>query len=464
MTGGIPPPQPFDGLATIMTSWLPFSKAIFEKAPKESNVVPGFALAFVGVEPYRQIAQEAGVDIDAVKGQLESILAHDTHLKACCGTPEALVYWLDRGFLSVVTAIASRADAPSMDVVLKNFIFQTYTTHYVRGVYFHLYNFTSARDVLDFGDIRITKLYPLQVRTLLGVPQINAHYHPPGVGDFFIHFQETSTNDLESWLASRNEAAFWFVRMLQYFKDGLTYIDYHVPFFTPLWVNQIHRGDGTFYFGSPRRVPYQKSNKFYVLDDTDIERIRELWTVYKDVIAPALSQKSAFRETTLRAGDFFESNFGREQAHERLLALAIALEALFSPSDKQEINFRIAQYASQLVGTEHNRKEMFQKIRAVYDLRSRLVHGSYDVDQFSQGTFVTHDQMDELASIVRQALVRFTVLLIRGLYNTKKGRRQLHEELSLAALDARVADELRRKSDREVILDEVRSRRPVLQK
>ena len=178
---------------------------------------------------------------------------------------------------------------------------------------------------------------------------------------------------------------------------------------------------------------------------------------YKDVIAPVLSQKSAFRETTLRAGDFFESNFGREHAHERLLALAIALEALFSPSDKQEINFRIAQYASQLVGTEHNRKELFQKIRAVYDLRSRLVHASYDVDQFSQGTFVTHDQMDELASIVRQALVRFTALLIRGLYNTKKGRKQLLEELSLAALDARVADELRRKSDREVILDEVRS-------
>ena len=129
MTASIPPPQPFDGLATIVTSWLPFSKAIFEKAPKESNVLPGFALAFVGIEPYRQIAQEAGVHFDAVKQQLESLLVNDTHLKACCGTPEALVYWLDRGFLSVVTAMTSRADAPSMDVVLKNFISQTYATH-----------------------------------------------------------------------------------------------------------------------------------------------------------------------------------------------------------------------------------------------------------------------------------------------------------------------------------------------
>ena len=459
MAESTPAPQPFDGLAAIATSWLSLSRAILEKAPKETYVQPGFALAYIGVQPYRDLAQQAGMNLELVKQQLETILLNDSHLKACCGTPEALVYWLDRGFLSVATAMTGRAGAPSNEVLLSNFISQTYATHYARGIYFHLYNFAAPRDVLDFGDIRIIKLYPIQVRTLLGVPQFNAHYHPPGVGDFFIEFQDRGTDDLGQWFRLRNEAAFWFVRMLQYFKDGLTYIDYHVPFFAPFWVNQIHRGDGTFYVGSPRRVPYQQSSKFYVLDDPESDRIRELWGVYKDIIAPALSQKSAFRETTLRAGDFFESNFGREQAHERLLALAIALEALFSPSDKQEINFRIAQYTSQLVGTEQNRKEMFQKIRDVYDLRSQLVHASYDVDEFSRGTFVTHEQMDELGSIVRQALVRFTVLLIRGLYNTKRGRRRLHDELSLAALDPQVADELRRKSDPEVMLDEVRQRK-----
>jgi len=194
------------------------------------------------------------------------------------------------------------------------------------------------------------------------------------------------------------------------------------------------------------------------LEDSETERIRELWDIYKKIIAPALAKKSAFREMTLRSGDFFESNFGREHAHERLLALAIALEALFSPGDQQEMSFRIALYASQLVGTEENRKAIFQQIREAYNLRSKLVHASYNVDMFARGWFVTHDQIDALSSVVRQALVRFTVLLIRDLYSTGDGRRRLHDELSLAVLDPQASESLRRKSDPEVMLEEVQKR------
>jgi len=232
-------------------SWLSLSKAIIEKAPKETFTPPAFALAYVGVPPYRELAQQAGMNLDSVKQQLDTILRNDPHLKACCGTPEALIYWLDRGFLSVAATVAGKSGAPSNEALLSNFVSQTYATHYVRGIYFHLYNFNAARDVLDFGDVQIVKLQPIHVRALLGVPQFNALYHPPGVGDFFIQFQDTGTDDLGEWLRTRNEKAFWFVRMLQYFKDGLTYSDYHVPFFVPLWVNQIHRGDGTFYVGTP---------------------------------------------------------------------------------------------------------------------------------------------------------------------------------------------------------------------
>lgn len=119
-------------------------------------------------------------------------------------------------------------------------------------------------------------------------------------------------------------------------------------------------------------------------------------------IAGALENKSGkLREATYRAGSYFDESHQKIGCTERLIALAIALESLFSPSDKENLSFRISQSVAQFIGTEATERVcIFESLRAMYGKRSKLFHGTYDVKKYDDGTFVTDDEISEWSSYI----------------------------------------------------------------
>ena len=175
---------------------------------------------------------------------------------------------------------------------------------------------------------------------------------------------------------------------------------------------------GVFFLGSPRRFPYQNGSKQYQINSTDIGELGRWWAAYQ---IPAIRNRlddtrNSMRQADLRAAHYYGWSHTQADPVDRLINLAIALEAMFSPTDKQELSYRIALYAAQLVGeTPQERVDLFKELKGkLYDRRSALMHGSYDVEKYLAGRFVTHDECDNWASIIRRCTLRILTLYLRG--------------------------------------------------
>ncbi|KQS27019.1 HEPN domain-containing protein [Dyadobacter sp. Leaf189] len=60
----------------------------------------------------------------------------------------------------------------------------------------------------------------------------------------------------------------------------------------------------------------------------------------------------------------------------KLAFYVIALECLFSNDDKSEVNHKVSERASHFIGSSpEERIELFKKIKKLYDVRSKFVHG-----------------------------------------------------------------------------------------
>lgn len=161
-----------------------------------------------------------------------------------------------------------------------------------------------------------------------------------------------------------------------------------------------------------------------------------------------------FRQASLRAGDYFESSLRYESPVERLIALSIALEALFSPGDTHEYSFRIAQTASQLLGrSPEQKRQIYKDLRDLYNRRSELMHGTYNVKKVYDGTYVTHEEIERWSSLIRDGVLRFFTLFLRGKC-TRDDLMNFRNELLMSALDPSAAEILQKQSDVDLFLEE----------
>lgn len=150
--------------------------------------------------------------------------------------------------------------------------------------------------------------------------------------------------------------------------------------------------------------------------------------------------------------ELYGSSFYQLDEAQRLLHLTFALEALFSPSDNQELSFRIRQYASQFVGeTADERQQIFDTVKQAYGYRSKLVHGSLDVSSYINDTLTTATDNNELASVVRRSILGMLALLFSGRRNLKDHNKEkcIHRELELGALKTEITEQLRKESNPE---------------
>jgi hypothetical protein len=142
------------------------------------------------------------------------------------------------------------------------------------------------------------------------------------------------------------------------------------------------------------------------------------------------------------AADLFEKALeGPSVAPElRLILMMMALESLFSSDDKSELAFRMSLRISVLIGSnDAHRKEIFETLKDLYDVRSRLVHGSWY--RGSKGFVRVSDiQLGVLRNVVRASILYFVAL-------KERPKEQLLSTLDRAVFDRREIEELRLKAN-----------------
>lgn len=404
----------------------------------------------------RRDFQTAGFDGAAVRHGLERILETDKQLRECCVGTLPLAHCFDLAFITSATLlIVSDPHSKLLDDLYQEFETTIYGQGRFRAISLcHLFNFQSDESSLKFVDVRVERLDGPTISRILGERSAASFIHPAGTGDYFIVSErEGPCEDHIKWIFEEKSRAELFTHVLQYFKDGVVHIDYAAPHFLPEWVNQIRKW-GIFFVGTPRRLPYEGGQRFYVVLDREREAISRWWRAYQkpDIFQRVGDLRHTLRQAGLRAADYFETSHAQEKPADRLISLAVALEALFSPDDKGEFTFRIAQSLSQLVGTTaEERATLFRATKTFYSRRSELIHGQYDIEAYLKGQFVTHSECEQWASPIRRAILRFLVLHLRGL----KHRDEVLNELSLAAFDQDASERLRQESDPERLLTEI---------
>ncbi len=400
--------------------------------------------------------QAAGFNGEGAVAELEQILAQDRHLRECCPTVGHLVHWCDLSFIErALLLVQLNAPEEHMARLHEEFSATTYHQGRFKSVALsHLFNVAAEEPSLRIADVQLERLDSPTISGILGEASIQSFIHPPGCGDYFmVSEREGPCDDLATWLFEEKRKAEMFAQVLQYFKDGVVHVDYAVPHFLPQWVNEI-RKFGIFFVGSPRRTPHEGGELPYRVARPEIVEIARWVQAYS---LPRVRERlddtrNTMRQAGLRAGEYYEHSHTQEKAVGRMVTLAIALEALFSPDEKGEFTFRISQGVSQMVGsTPDERSELFREMKRFYGLRSQLVHGQYDVEDYYNERFVTHADCDRWASVIRLAILRFLALYLRGCSN----KQTVQTRLSSAALDSLEAERLREESDPSRLLNEL---------
>jgi hypothetical protein len=291
-----------------------------------------------GAEDERKRFTEIGFPGEQMANEVRATFAEDKDLALCCRSPLALSYVLDKYFVRPAADLISENASARLGELYAAF----QNTIYGQGpfklvVYSHIFNLNSALEDIELGGIRLMKLSPERVTTLLGepvVPSALSFLQPPDVGNVFLVQEEAGDRKDEfKWFTERHLRSMDLLRALQYSMDGVIHIDYSAPHFLPLWVNELRRSAGLFFLGTPRRMPYQGGTRFVTLTEGDLTELRRRMGVYlSEPMGRLLADETpAFRQASLRAGDYYEKSLTYESPIERLVSLAIALESLFSP-------------------------------------------------------------------------------------------------------------------------------------
>jgi hypothetical protein len=128
------------------------------------------------------------------------------------------------------------------------------------------------------------------------------------------------------------------------------------------------------------------------------DHVEDLATLYARLKRPR--QEKQF----LLALDRFNRGAERQKYEDRLIDYWVALEALFSPADQQELRYRLAlRIAYLLADSAAERLTLYDAVRGSYDARSAVVHGRAPKVSMEDITGDTED-------ILRRALRRILFL------------------------------------------------------
>lgn len=146
------------------------------------------------------------------------------------------------------------------------------------------------------------------------------------------------------------------VRLMRLHKEG----DIRIP----IQYLYFYQGDKIRRFQKGGTISHISSD-IYHIEDSDLEKLEKMIT------ETSLPFKLTFLQL---AFDNFEESYNVLRRELSFLSLMISLEILYNLGDR-ELRYRISRNAAVFLGkTKDESIEIFIRIRALYDLRSRIVH------------------------------------------------------------------------------------------
>lgn len=392
-----------------------------------------------------------GFDGDHLKQQLEVLFASDSHLASCCKTVWMLTKCLSSLFLNHMISDTSDERFATAFSAFSEYI---YCEPYRVFALHHLYNFDADIDEFQLDGTVFTRFSQRDVIFVLESEIVFNLFHAEGVGEFYAYREilgdEKDQEEFFKHLNLNYEIVTESIGLLQFVKDGLVYSDFNFLNYKPSWVNKLFPPHPV---GNPRRLLYDDGRSFYRLAEDDVTKVATWLRIWRsNESQKQLEEQSNLGSLIRLAIELYSSSFYQLDEAQRLLHLTFALEALFSPSDNQELSFRIRQYASQFVGeTADERQQIYNTVKRAYGDRSKLVHGSLDVSSYINDTLTTATDNTALASVVRRSLLGMLALLFSGRRNLKDHNKEkcIHRELELGSLDTELAEKLRKESNAE---------------
>lgn len=402
----------------------------------------GFALT------HPAIFEQAGLPV-----LIEQLIAADPHLVKTCITPARLGLTLDILVLNSLAAEPAALQNIRDESIRDHLLNEIYSAPYSRTFYGRLYNVQSDACPLsvDLLDGELKKMPTGDIPDLTGELTPTSTLHRTDTGDVFIIFRDQGSEDELHWWERCWGKAHQFIGVLKYVKANIVDLDYSALSHTPDWVNRIRRY-GIGIAGRPRlevqALPYMLSH------DDHSTALRYLAAVFahRELLE---NTKPKLYQATRTAGDFYESYHRRETSVERLISLAIALEALFSPDTKQEIATHLSLTVALFLGENRTAaRDIAPFIKKIYDARSKIMHRGEDPFSAAhgKGAMMTESDLRRLADLVREAILRALTLHARGEYAGK--REPFLRDLLAAVFDDEKLARVREQSDWEKYLKE----------
>jgi hypothetical protein len=179
--------------------------------------------------------------------------------------------------------------------------------------------------------------------------------------------------------------------------------------------------------GTPRKEK-APSGLYCMLTSSDSEDISVIWNAVKKYSDISREDQSRLKRAIGIAAEFFEESHRKVSRIERFANLMIALEALYTPSDKSELTLRVSQTCAILVAgassseTPHN---IYRFLKSMFARRGKLFHGNYDVNSLDPETSINDEELRELYALVRKSIMAFKCLYIRGARQLDEVRKKL---------------------------------------
>jgi len=448
-----PSPGVRDCLLTIITGWRDTIQALTNAGKLTLLPASERFSYFVTIDGMDESELKQNTQASALKDQipelpfaqrslkecLDRTLTLDTQIRAMCALPWGLAKAMD---LLLFDAGSNQTHEAALSHLLERFFEEPFQ----RMALIHLYNLRTDEPEIKLPSIncRILTLTESDVPFLTGETTLTSKLHYSHTGNCFLVFETNEIEESDSWLGDQWQKASDFVDFLRYLQSTIVDVDYACRFYKPTWVNNI-RKYGIDLMGRPR---WFQQTEVYHLSNELLPKLQAfLQTV--ETLQPILSDLSSDLRRSLRlAGLRYETHHTKDSLVEQLVDLSIALEALFSPSDRTELSFRISQGVALVLGnTTTQRRELYDLVRRMYKERSAFVHGGKDPIETGS---VTAEDIRRLSDVVRRAILAFGTLFVRG----ERSRERLHKQIEIASFDSSKADELRKQCDIETFMAE----------
>jgi len=171
-------------------------------------------------------------------------------------------------------------------------------------------------------------------------------------------------------------------------------------------------GDSFFYFLNPFHVGFMQRCTEMTVDYQIMEQYKASYEFNSTDVEDFKSFLAAFIEAHQTINKYPElqlaiARYCKETAqHGDVIDLMIALEALLL-AEEEGIVFKLSQRVANLLGPDAaSRKQLFQKVKDFYSLRSKMVHGG----KAKPKELKAQEQLDELREIARRAILAVIVL------------------------------------------------------